>query len=97
MSKDEILKKIQQNSEKVKQYQVKRIGLFGSYAKGQENPKSDMDFIVEFSKKSFDNYMDLKFFLESLFNVKVDLVISDAVKPQLKPLISKETVYVQGL
>jgi len=97
MGKEEILKKILANKEKVRQFKVKKLGLFGSYARGDENQTSDIDILVEFNQKSFDNYMDLKFFLEELFNSKIDLVITDAIKPRLKPIILKEAVYAQGL
>jgi len=58
---------------------------------------SDLDFVVEFEKKSFDGCMDLKFFLEDLFLCPVDLVIHDAIKLRLRETILKESVYVQGL
>lgn len=79
------------------QFEVKKIGLFGSYANGKQNKKSDIDILVEFKKKTFDNYMNLKFFLEKLFKTKIDLIISDALKPQLKASILKEVEYAQGI
>lgn len=48
----------------------------------------------EQGKKTFDNYMDLKFYLEDLLGVEVDLVIKSAIKPKLKEYILKEVVYV---
>jgi len=81
--------------DKIKKFGVKRIGLFGSYAKNQPKEGSDIDILVEFEKgkKTFDNYMDLKFFLEDLFKCKVDLVIADALKPDLKPIILGSVIY----
>ncbi|RLI73953.1 nucleotidyltransferase [Archaeoglobales archaeon] len=92
---DEILEKIEENKEKIKRYGVKRIGLFGSYVRGEQRAKSDIDILVEFveGKKTFDNYMDLKFFLEDLFKCKIDLVIVDAIKPALKEYILKSVKY----
>jgi predicted nucleotidyltransferase len=55
---------------------------------------------VEFEIKSFDAYMDLKFFLEDLFSFQVDLVIADAIKPRLRESLLKEAVHAprfQGL
>ncbi|NVM52345.1 MAG: nucleotidyltransferase family protein [Candidatus Helarchaeota archaeon] len=74
---------------KIEKYGVKRIGLFGSYIRNKQQDKSDIDILVEFKKgqKTFDNYMELKFFLEDLFECKVDLVIIEAIKPDLKPYI----------
>ena len=81
----------------MKQFGVRKIGLFGSYAKGKPREKSDIDVLVEFKEKTFDNYMNLKFFLERLLKAKVDLVIYDALKPQLKPLIMNEVIYAKEL
>ena len=75
-------------------FSVRRIGVFGSFARGTAGPKSDVDILVELNKPTFDNYMDLKFYLEEVLNRPVDLVIHDAVKPRLKPIIEKEVVYV---
>ena len=58
---------------------------------------SDLDFVVEMENETFDSYMDLKEFLEDLFHCKVDLVLMDAIKPRLRPIILGETIYVQGL
>jgi hypothetical protein len=81
--------------EEIKKYGVKKIGLFGSYTKGRQQVKSDVDILVEFEKseKTFDNYMGLKLFLEDLLNCKVDLVISETIKPELKPYIMKSVNY----
>lgn len=59
--------------EKIRGYGVRRIGLFGSYCRGEQTETSDVDILVEFEddEKTFDNYMDLKFFLEDLFGLKV--------------------------
>ena len=97
MTRDEILKKLEENRETIRGFGVRRLGIFGSYARGEQSEASDMDFLVEFEKKTFDNYMDLKSFLESLFGCNVDLVIAEAVKPRLKKPIFEETVYAQGL
>jgi uncharacterized protein len=64
---------------------------------GRENPASDLDFVVEFDRKSFDGYMGLKEFLEDIFDCPVDLVMSDAIKPRLRASIMGEAVYASGL
>ncbi|MFQ5887506.1 MAG: nucleotidyltransferase family protein [Candidatus Hydrothermarchaeales archaeon] len=90
-----ILKEIKENLEKIRKYGVKRIGLFGSYVRDEQNAVSDIDILVDFEKgkKTFDNYMELKFFLEELFKCKVDLVISEAIKPDLKSYILGSVKY----
>jgi hypothetical protein len=75
-------------------YTVKRIGVFGSCARGEEGPESDVDIIVELEAPTFDNYMDLKFRLEETLRRPVDLVMLDTVKPRLRPIIEQEAVYV---
>ena len=58
---------------------------------------SDLDFLVEFEKKSFDAYMDLKAFLETLFGCRVDLVLENAIKPRLRSTILNEALHAEGL
>ncbi|MDJ0844499.1 nucleotidyltransferase family protein [Crocosphaera sp.] len=78
-------------------YQVKSLGIFGSFVRGEATHNSDLDLLVEFKGDvSFDNYMDLKFFLEDLCNRKIDLVIKEDIKPLIREQILKETVYVSG-
>jgi predicted nucleotidyltransferase len=74
-------------------YTVKRIGVFGSCARGDQGPESDVDIIVELAEPTFDNYMDLKFRLEEALQRTVDMVMADTVKPRLKPIIEQEVVY----
>jgi len=79
-------------------YDVRRIGFFGSLARNEQKETSDIDILVEFEKgaKTFDNYMNLKVLLEEVFGTKVDLVISDALKPQTKERVQEEVVYPEG-
>ena len=71
---------------------VKRIGIFGSFARGEERESSDLDVLVVFEEgqKNFDNYKDLKFYLEDLFGREVDLVTERALKLQLKDIIIRK-------
>jgi uncharacterized protein len=78
------------------QYGVKKIGIFGSFARGDEKDLSDIDVLVEFERgqKTFDHFMDLKFYLEELFFRKIDLVTVEALRPQLKEDILKKVIYI---
>jgi predicted nucleotidyltransferase len=78
-----------------KRFGVAQIGIFGSFIRGEERPDSDVDVLVAFRKgeKTFDNYMDCKFYLEDLFGKKVDLVMREAIKKRLKKPILSEVVY----
>jgi len=94
-----ILRKINDNMDEIRRFGIGKIGLFGSYIKDEQKTGSDIDILVEFKEdmKTFDNYMDLKFFLKDLFDSKVDLVIAEALKPDLKPYILESVKYATGI
>jgi predicted nucleotidyltransferase len=95
--KNRITDKLRKNYSEIKtRFKVKEIGIFGSRIKGRAKRKSDIDILVEFEEgyKTFDNYIDLKFYLEDLFGCKVDLVLKSALREEIKPHILSEVVYV---
>ena len=93
----QILDVLQRHRAELHRLGVRRLGLFGSAARGEATEASDLDFLVEFERKTFDAYMDVKELLERLFERRVDLVVAEAVKPQLRPRILQETLYAEGL
>jgi excisionase family DNA binding protein len=72
---------------------VKRIGVFGSAARGEAGPESDVDVLVEFDDPAFDRYMDLKFYLEDLFGRPCDLVLDESLKDSLRESVHREVLY----
>ena len=76
----EILKQLREHWDVLKKYGVKKVGIFGSFARGTETKKSDVDLVVEFKKPSFDNYIDLVDYLEGLFKRRVDILTPCGVK-----------------
>jgi len=96
-NREEILMRLQKNRQAIRGFGAIRLGLFGSCARGEATEQSDLDFVVEFERKTFDAYMGLKEFLEELFGCKVDLAISDSIKPGLRNKILSETIYAAGL
>ena len=96
-NREDVLKTLQENRATIQKFGVQRLGLFGSIARGEGNAGSDLDFLVDLKRNTFDAYMDLKFFLEGLFHCSVDLVLFGSVKPALRDRILRETVYVPGL
>ncbi|RJS88887.1 nucleotidyltransferase [Candidatus Bathyarchaeota archaeon] len=72
---------------------VRRIGVFGSYARGDEREGSDVDVLVEFDKPTFDNFMDLSVYLENLLGKEVDLVTPNSLSPYIRPMVEKEVVW----
>lgn len=80
LTKTEIMSFLKQNKNKLDRYTVKRIGLFGSYARDEQKKNSDIDLVVEFKKPTLDNFMDLSSFLESSFEKKVDILTPVGIK-----------------
>ncbi|MGB8226397.1 MAG: nucleotidyltransferase family protein [Sedimentisphaerales bacterium] len=80
-----------------KNFSVRKIGLFGSAVRNELHQESDIDILVDFVEPTFDHYMNLKFYLEKLFNRSVDLVMADTIKPRIKPIIEQEVIYAEGL
>ncbi len=74
-------------------FKVSEIGIFGSYIRGEESKKSDVDILVEFYGPIGWEFVDLKEFLEEILGKEVDLVTIGALKPQLKDKILEEVVY----
>ncbi|ACB84620.1 nucleotidyltransferase family protein [Natranaerobius thermophilus] len=95
MDKKKILITLQNNKDKLQKLGVRNIGLFGSFVKEHQKDNSDLDFVVEFKKgqKNYDNYIELKFFLEELFDKEIDLVTSESIKPELKAEIMESVEY----
>lgn len=98
MTGKEIIEFLQNNKDILNKFGVESIAIFGSYAKKQAVNNSDIDLLVEFKsgKKTFDNYMDLKFYLEDNLNKDVDLVIKDGIKEELKEDILGSAKYAKS-
>jgi predicted nucleotidyltransferase len=94
ISQKDVLRTIRRKRAIFQRYGIKRLGLFGSFAQDRQKSSSDLDFLVEFEKKTFDAYMGLKIFLEELFHRHVDLVLTDSIKPQLRQSILEKVIYV---
>jgi hypothetical protein len=85
----------QHRKELEERFRVKEIGVFGSYVRGEEKKRSDIDILVEFKEPiGLFEFMDLEEYLEKLFGTKVDLVSKKALKPRIGEYILKEVVYI---
>jgi len=93
--KKDLFTLLAKHQEQLKQFGVKRWGVFGSFARGQQNTRSDVDILVEFEqgKKSFDNFMHLAFFLEEQVGRRVELVTPESLSPHIGPHILREVEY----
>ena len=79
-----------------KDYGVKRIGVFGSVARGKQRKNSDIDILIEFSQPiGLFRFIELEDFLSKKLKRKVDLVSRKALKPVIKSQILKEVIYAQ--
>jgi len=74
-------------------FRVEKIGLCGSDVRGEEKPGSDIDLLVRFSSPIGWEFIDLKDYLEGVFDRRVDLVTEAALKPKLKGSILREVIY----
>ncbi len=95
-NKEYILSAIKQHKVKLEGFGVSKIGLFGSYLRGEQSKKSDIDILVEFEedKETFDNYMSVYDIIENIFsNEKVDIVTKNGLSPYIGPRILKEVMY----
>ena len=92
---NKILSILNANKTKISKFGVKEIGIFGSYARGDQTPQSDIDIIVKFrdGEKSYKSFINLSFFLEELFNKRIDLLTEKSISPFIKPYIDKEVVF----
>lgn len=89
---DEVLLRLRENADELQRLGVLKLGVFGSVARGEQRAGSDLDLLVELDRRTFDRYMDLKLFLEDLFAARVDLVLADRIRPELRERILGELV-----
>ncbi len=96
MNRGEILGLLRSSFQTMRaKFGVKDLMVFGSAARDEIRSQSDVDVLVEFEQQpNFDRFMDLKFFLEDILKVPVDLVTREALKPRMRPMIEKEAIRV---
>jgi len=96
MTKEKICEKIHEQIPLLREkYHVKKIGIFGSFVRGEQKKGSDLDILVEFETPiGFFDFVRLENLLSRTLHKKVDLVSKRAVKPAIKKEIFKEVQYV---
>jgi len=94
-TKQDILNVLDENRIHLRELGVRRIGLFGSFVRGEQGPHSDIDLLVEFGpgRKTFDTFMQVSFFLEEILEHRIELVTVESLSPYIGPHILKEVEY----
>ena len=96
-TKYDILSAIKAKRMELSKFGISDIGLFGSYLRGDQSEKSDIDLLIDFEpdKENYDNYMAVYDILEQLFkNERVDVVTRNGLSPYIGPKILNEVQYV---
>jgi predicted nucleotidyltransferase len=91
MSAEQMVELLRGHRDHLDRLGVAALFVFGSVARGEARPESDIDVLVEFNgPATFDGYAQLKFYLEDLLQAPIDLVTRDAVRPELKAAIEQD-------
>src|SRR4030065_1603759 len=95
-SVEEIKEILKEHKEEVsRKYKVSEIGIFGSFVRGEQKKRSDLDILVEYEEiPDLLEFVNLERYLQRLLRKKVDLVRKEAIRPELKDRILKEVVYI---
>jgi predicted nucleotidyltransferase len=95
MDRERVIRILAAQRPQIDRLGVRSLSLFGSMARGENRPESDADFLVEFEgRATFDRYMDLKFLLEDLLGMHVDLVTHKALRPEMRSTVEEEAIRV---
>lgn len=92
-----VLAELTKHSAVLRGFGVKRIGLFGSVARGEAGADSDLDLLVELEEHRFRFYKDTLHFLEDHFGAEIDLVEFAALRDEYRPGVLAEVIYAEGL
>ncbi len=97
-TRDQIISFIAKNKDLFRnKFHITKIGIFGSFARGEQNKESDLDLIVEFEDNTqnlYDLKLDIKEYFRSKLGIEVDIYREKYIKPRIKKEILKETLYV---
>ena len=96
MNRDEVLGLLASHRQELEdRFRVVSLALFGSTARNESGPASDIDLLVEFHETpGLTEYMGLKFWLEDRLGRPVDLIMKKALKPWARPVVEAESIHV---
>jgi uncharacterized protein len=96
MNRQEILAKLRENEAALRALGINHAALFGSRARGDDRPDSDIDIMIEFdpaARVTLFNYAGLKDYIAGLFDGPVDVVNRDGLKPYVRPAATTDAIY----
>jgi uncharacterized protein len=96
MRRDDVIARLKQAEPALRARGIRRAAVFGSVARGDERPDSDIDILVEFepgAEGSVYDYMALKDFVASLFDGPVDVIDRKGLKPHLRAPSARDAIY----
>ena len=94
MDRDEVVRRLAQHRADLAKFGVKNLSLFGSFARRDAGPESDVDFLVEFLRPiGLLGFVEVQRFLSDLLKRRVDLVTLDALKPEMRTRVLAEAVH----
>jgi predicted nucleotidyltransferase len=93
---DSILDFLREHRDELRAMGVVKIGLFGSYVRGEQRPDSDVDFLFTLNDFTWRRWMNVWNFLEDNLGVKVDLVPEEDLRPELHAYVFPEVRYAEG-
>jgi len=95
---EEVKKILKEHKAEVsREYRVNEIGIFGSFVRGEQKKRSDIDILVEFDQRNIPGlikFIEIERYLEKLLRKKVDLVRKGGIRPEIRKIILKEVVYI---
>jgi len=94
VNKEKIISFLRENRNLLEQkFGIKKIALFGSYARNEATPESDLDFLIEVENPTFRNRLRLRDFLEKHFGKKVEIGYFDSIRNFIKEEIQEDLIY----
>lgn len=97
MNVQQISTVLEQNKSNLASYGLRRVGIFGSTARGEAGASSDIDLLLDFDprQKTYRNFYASTTLLETLLSRPVDAVTPQALNPYIKPFVDDDITYVQ--
>ncbi len=95
MRRDKIISTLKGRREELARHGARSLRLFGSAARDEAGPESDIDLLVEFENPpTFSQYMELRFLLEDLLGANVDLVTESGLRARVRPAVERDAILV---